>query len=307
MEMDDFLNIKRMLMVMCCTFLVTSLITPAISAREEFDIVEAKQELVNRASLKSKNLVEINVDIDYTLAKLTAEAKDEEEITDVMESLGVYKLEIPKEYNDEFLGALAIDNSNITMTKPNIYYDSNSKEWVVVGGGYWKNDNWIEHNPLVWPGIGRVGETYNVGGVEGFGVGYTSMGDTYKSKINSVYGYISDGNGNEVTTSNRSDGDGSKGFGFQIQDKIRVKKTWPGITPTTEYFSYIGKHFAGLARYSSDFSSSTGVATTYYVHTWNSTSIDSVKFGVSSKTAGVDVSYKNAGSSFPAFSNDVRF
>lgn len=293
---------KRLTSILLISCLVFSVFGFQASAAEGFDVVAAKKQLVQKAEQKLQTLslrVASEEEINKRLAKLTSEGVDPKSIAAEMENYGVFRLETPEEPSMKTAG---IDNSSMTMNAPNIYYDSNTKQWIIIAGGYWKDDKWLDHVPTV------QSFPMNVGGRDGFGVGFTATGGKYETKVNSHYAYMSDGQGNEISTTSRSDGDGRQGFGFQLQDYIN--KTcycpvyWP---PTTEKFSYIGKHFAGLARYDSKFESYNGVATTYYVHTYDESYISSIRFNVSGKTAGVEFNIANAAQSFPAYSNDVRF
>ncbi|SYX82455.1 hypothetical protein [Paenibacillus alvei] len=292
---------KKFASILLISCLVFSIFGFQASAAEEFDIVAAKQQLVQKAEQKLQTH-SLNVtseeEINKRLAKLTSDGVDPTVIADEMENYGVFHLETP----ELSMRTAGIDNSSITMNAPNIYYDSNTKQWIIVAGGYWKDDKWLDHVPTV------QSFPMNVGGKNGFGVGFTATGGKYETKVDSHYAYMSDGKGNEISTTSRSDGDGRQGFGFQLQDYLN--KTcycpvyWP---PTTEKFSYIGKHFAGLARYDSKFDSYRGVATTYYIHTYDEAYISSIKFNVSGKTAGVEFNIANASKSFSAYSNDSRF
>lgn len=276
---------------------------------EKFDIVKAKKELMEKAENSTKRITKKSQDeIDYILARMTSEGVNQDVIAKEVEKYGIYKLEIPNEVKGDYVNSLSTDNTDVTMTDPAVYYDYNKKQWVVVGGGYWHSNDWLQYVPAIWTGGGHEGSTVDVGGRDGFGLGYTNTSGTYNTLVKSVYAYISDGLGNESYTKNRSDGDGRKGIGFEIQDKLRARKKvgtyWP---PDTSEFSYIGKHFAGLARYNSNFANYDGIATTYYIHTYESASIQSVDFGVQGQSAGVKATLINKQYSFPAYSDDTGF
>lgn len=292
-------KITSLMLVSCLVFSVFSFQASA-KENKNTDMVEAKISLMQKAdqTFKTRTVNAISTEeINLKLARLTSQLVDPEIIAAEMETYGVFQLETP-----DMPSTLAVDNGAMSMSKPSIYYDSTTKEWIVVGGGYWKDATWLDHVP----GVGSF--PYNVGGVEGFGVGFTQTGGNYKTKVNSHYAYMSDGEGNEKPTYSRSDGDGSKGFGFQLQDSLLIKCFCPIYLPATEgKFSYIGKHFAGLTRYDSNFSQYTGVATSYYLHTYDEASLTSVKFAVTGKTAGIDFNIVNEKKSFPAFSGDTRF
>lgn len=291
--------------------LTGSLSSASVEPSSSYIIVKAKEDLKAYAdskmsmSLSNSSLAVVNQEqVNYLLAK--SAAFNDSSVEPLLEKYGVYKLNLPENIEKESIGVFATDNSNITMSKPSIYYDATTKEWVVVGGGYWHTDKWIEYIPSVW-GFGGAGSTKSVGGTDGFGVAYTSTGGKYTSLVKSSYAYMSDGSGNEISTTVRADGDGKQGFGFKLQDKLRKIDDLFGYFADTRDFTYIGKHFAGLSRYDSNFTNYSGVATSYYLHTYSEASISSLKFGISGKTAGLDFTITNSQYSFPGFSSDTRF
>lgn len=103
----------------------------------------------------------------------------------------------------------------------------------------------------------------------------------------SASAYMTDVNSNyRASTSNRSDGDGSKGFGFRIQDHWK-----------SGY--YVGHKWSGLCTYDRWFGNYNGVATAYYIHTYDSASLESVDFGFDGKTAGISATITNSVKSLP--------
>ncbi len=50
-----------------------------------------------------------------------------------------------------------------------------------------------------------------------------------------------------------------------------------------------------------------GIATGYYIHTWDKAMITSITFGINGKTAGISATISNASKSFTVYSNDKRF
>ena len=186
-------------------------------------------------------------------------------------------------------------SSNVVLEKPVIMYDSVPNGWIIAGGGYWKS-GW-DTSASVAPG--GTGNYYSVGGPDGVGVGFTSVSGSYSSSIQYQNGYLSDGEGRTVETSVRSDGDGRLGFGFRMQDKTYVKG-WANYT-------YVGKHFSASTRYDSRFSNYHGVATTYYAHTWNQTSIQSLTVGANGSGLSAQVTFSNANYGWTGYSTDTRF
>ena len=119
-----------------------------------------------------------------------------------LETYGVYEFEAPV---IESASTCATDSGDVALDTPTIYYESWSKNWSVTCGGHWKNNEYGD----------SVG---NVGGADGFGVGYTNSSNKYSSKVMSASAYMTDVNSNyRASTSNRSDGDGSKGFGLEYK------------------------------------------------------------------------------------------
>lgn len=225
---------------------------------------------------------------------------NKQEIESQLNNAGVYILE-----TDSNIPTTLSDSSNVRMNTPLITYDSRNDEWLVSGGGYWANDSWADDmNYGVWAGY--VGETKDMGGKDGFGVGYTNLSGNYQTYVVDQYAMISDGEGREVETGSRSDGDGSKGFGFELQDKVRLNVS-PGSFIEPEECSYLGKHFGGTLTYDGDFTYFDGIATSYYVHTYEEAYISGVKFGVDGETAGVEISVANRADSFKAYSRDTEF
>lgn len=220
------------------------------------------------------------------LEEISSVYADKKAIYSSLESYGCYVLNPSSEELITFSSS-----SDVTVSTPTIYYNAYNKTWTVTCGGYWKNMNWEKDKAL--PG--------NVGGQDAFGIGYTSVTGTYKSSVVSVSGYINDGRiKKSVSTSNRSDGDGSKGFGFRLQDYVYADSG-------TLFIYYVGYQFGGLCNYDSNFSSFGAVATGYYIHTWDKATINSITFGVNGKTAGVSASIANSSYSWPAYGSDSRF
>ncbi|MFF2094147.1 hypothetical protein [Paenibacillus sp. NPDC058174] len=271
----------------------------------DFDIVQAKQDLVKKATLLKK-LTGASGDeqeINHLLTRMVSAGASKDVIAENMQEYGVYLLDLPE--SKTTISPFAVGTTDMQMTNPIIMFDSNSSQWIITGGGYWKNDNWQQHMPTVWcQGPITVGQTCSVGGEQAFGVGFTNVSGSYTGvALNSVYAFMSDGDGNEISTTVRSDGNGALGFGFRLQDSLRIKVARPINSTVT----YIGKHFAGLARYNAKFSAYDGNATSYFTHTYDNSVISNVTFGVGSQMSGVSVQTSVQTKSFPAFSGDTLF
>ncbi|WP_167957727.1 hypothetical protein [Anaerosporobacter faecicola] len=223
---------------------------------------------------------------------LEAAIESTENITDIyseLETYGCYVMNpIETDNNKSIKSFASSDSSDVSLSTPTVYYNAYNNTWTVTCGGYWKTTNW-QKDFLT---------TGNVGGQDGFGVGFTNTSGSYKSAVVSCSAFITDDKGTYVSTSNRSDGDGSKGFGFRLQDYVRT---------TGLYNYYIGYKWSGLCNYDTWFGNYSGIATAYYIHTYKSASISSVSFGVDGKNAGINASISNESNSFQCFSNDKKF
>lgn len=204
-----------------------------------------------------------------------------------LEELGVYRF-ISKFEVQEGISTYSVGTGDVSLGAPEIFYIASDQTWVVSCGGYWLNSN--ATRGLLIGG--------NVGDPDGFGVGYTNITSSYQSMVVASYAYITDhANVNKVTTSNRSDGDGGKGFGFRLQDRFIS-------TPT--FSCYIGYKWYGSCTYDSSFATYDAIATSYYIHTYRNAKISSINFGVNGSTAGLNTTITNINNSFTAFSTDSR-
>lgn len=184
-------------------------------------------------------------------------------------------------------------SADVILTTPQIMYNSANQTWSVTCGGYWRSGQYfIDYN---------TSTPYDVGGPDAFGIGYTSITGTYNSSVVSAYGQISSPSGENVSaTYYRSDGDGSLGFGFRLQDCLKMRTTIVD-------WEYVGYRWYGMCTYDANFANYGGVATAYYIHTWESTRITSLGFGISGESAGIEVGYSYQDNSFEAYSSDLRF
>lgn len=241
----------------------------------QMDAIYLQKVMKNEVNIPTREL------IDSLLLQVSiASPQEQERINAELESYGVYKYDSPIIERP----ATRTGTGDVTLATPTIYYEAWSTYWSVTCGGEWKNTNYGD----------VVGD---VGGADGFGVGYTNCSNDYKSHVVSASAYLTDANNNYYeSTSNRSDGDGSKGFGFRLQD------SWQdGIG------HYVGHKWSGLCTYDSWFGNYNGVATAYYIHTYDSANLTGVSFGVDGKTAGISASIEFQEDSFTAFSNDKTF
>ena len=209
-------------------------------------------------------------------------------ILNELESLGVYRYDATA----EGISTYATENGDVTINTPTIYYNAWESSWTVTCSGEWKNDDWRNDKSSAG----------NVGGLDGFGVGYYNTSGTYDSIVLRASAYMSNGltdsSYQSSGTSSRSDGDGKSGFGFQIRDKVVM------VNGTS---TFIGKEWYGDCTYDYDFTYYNGVATAYYVHTWNTASLTGVGFGVGVDQVSFDFSIQNEAYSFKGYSVDKSF
>lgn len=292
---------KKVISIVLTLVLLLSMSVSAVAAENSFDsevdTVSIYLNSTEKMSFANK------MDAIYADALSNGEIKSgtREELDTLMEKATFATTEVEKEnirqelaqygvymYDSPVIAQPRSGTGDVTMATPIVFYESWEKTWTVTCGGNWKNTNWAEQI--------LVGD---VGGDEAFGVGYTNSSNTYKSSVVRASAYITDSANNKmVSTSNRSDGDGSKGFGFRLQDYIYNTST------TSEY---VGYKWYGTCTYDADFGTYNGVATAYYVHTYSKAEISGVSFGIEGKTAGVSVDISSKSYSFTAYSNDKTF
>lgn len=256
--------------------------------KKAFDIVKAKKELADKHKDKAKELTtEENSDRKHKVKEILEKRITKNESIDLidkeLESLGIYKLDVPE--SDDTANAMS-SSADVYLAKPSIFYDSWSREWGVSTSGYWRNTNFD----------GIVG---NVGGRDGYGITYYNTSGTYSTSVTSSYASIYDQNGeNSDTTWNPSNGDGKYGVEFELQDYRKVGSA----------DRYIGAKFDCCIWYTSSWSSFNGYARTLYAHTWSTTNISSVQFGVDGKQFGCDVTFSSTSNNFKCFNGaDAAF
>lgn len=228
-------------------------------------------------------------DIDALLGEASIkQGAEREAIFDQLAEYGIY------EYKGEVLERPTplSESKDVDLTAPIIAYDSLNKTWSVACGGAWNNDEYLSERSF----------SGDVGGPDAFGVGYTGT-QGYNSSVVRVSGSLRNGEDggdykSEVTY-NRSDGDGSKGFGFRMQDYI--------YSLGSIDYAYMGKEWYALCVYDSNFMNFSGVATGYYIHTYDSCEISSVTFGLNGNIAGISIGVTDEAHHFKAFSSDTRF
>ena len=133
-----------------------------IAFAKEMDALCAEKVEKNNISSASRDEVK-------TLLLQAANATGSEKTT-INEKLADYNI---YEFKGQVLNSNGIviqsQSNDVTISTPSTYYDARERSWTVTCGGYWKTSNW-EINP--WTAYG------NIGGPDGFGVGFTSVSGT---------------------------------------------------------------------------------------------------------------------------------
>jgi hypothetical protein len=298
---------KKLFVMLSVISMLTLLAQGVLAAPDsnESTIVQAKKALVNEFKHEFiANLTEAEINKkDYAIQLLLNKAASNEipksEIDKQLESMKVHKLVLPQE---ESIGILS-QPSDVSLNAVSIYYDSSTSRWHVTGGGSWSNNNWNnDHNGWF---IGYVGESKNIGGYDTVGITYYGTGGTYNTSVKSSMGYWHDGAGNNWSSYTPSHGDGSLGVAFDFQDQVYIQSIDIWGNPTVRYRGF---GYAATVTYDSNFVNYNGKARTFYGHTWNSTSIDSVSFSGSGSTFGVNINFSSTSNRFPAYNNsDTNF
>lgn len=273
-----------------------------VSAASTYDVVQAKHQLVAKAIQSEKVKVENGTKTNYSkdqikheLMYLVAHNTSDSKLQSTMQNMGAYELQQPSTNNLSIIPTTS--THDITMTPPSIFYMPSYDEWWVTGGGYWNDFNWQAESLMA--GIIPT----NIGGQDGYGVAFTNTSDNYNSAfVGGVCDIYDTYDNNSIETVNRSDGNGAIGFGFRLQDY-----TWDDWTHGFPIPYYKGSNFAVIGEYDSNFANYHGVATSYYIHTWDKTSISNITFGVQGETAGMSVQYTDKQEAWPAYSTDTRF
>lgn len=252
-----------------------------MDASDKIDFADRMDALYEEAVSNGEIRTGSRQQIDSLMEQATfVTGSEREAVRQELSEYGVYMYDSP-----ELIQPYSSDSGDVSVSAPIIFYESWEKTWTVTCGGHWNNNNWRD-----------IGLTDNIGDADAFGVGYTNTFNTYRSSVVRQSAYITDSqNIKQRKTDNRSDGDGSQGFGFRLQDYVY------GVS------NYIGYKWYGSCTYDEAFGTYNGVATAYYIHTYGSAEIQNIQFGVSGKTAGLEVSISAENKSFIAHSTDKTF
>ena len=183
--------------------------------------------------------------IDLLMERATF-AKDEAQQEEIRQELAQYGTYIYEA--EEVSWASCNTSDDVTLYTPMVFYQAWEKTWTVTCAGNWKSASWRQR-----AFIGEVGDD------DAFGVKYSDSTQVYRTYVMRTSAYLADEDTEKkVTTYYRSDGDGSKGFRFQLQDYTYFIPFKTG---------YVGYKWYGSCTYDSGFGSYDGVATAYYAPT----------------------------------------
>ncbi len=136
-------------------------------------------------------------------------------------------------------------SGDVMLYTPMVFYHAWEKTWTLTCAGNWESTSWRKRV--------FIGE---VGGDDAFGVEYSDSTQAYRSSVVRASACLADEDmEKKVTTYYRSDGDGSKGFSFRLQDYTYFVPFKTG---------YVGYKWYGSCTYDSGFGSYDGVVTAYY-------------------------------------------
>lgn len=172
------------------------------------------------------------------------------------------------------ISAHSSGSTDVQMNRVIISLNANNNTWTVTGGGFWNSDSYLEDVPTLSVLFGAI----DVGGTDAVGVSLTDTSGTFLSMTSSS-GYVHDGHGKNMTLRNRYAGIGSSdGVVFQYRDQVY-------ISDDLRETCYMGYGFSAQAVYNSKFAQYHGDARSYYAHTWDECSVDSIGLGTNSFSA----------------------
>ena len=234
-------------------------------------------------------------------AVLTNPELSVEEREAALENLGVYSVYQSDETE------LASSASDVTVYKPTVSYDSGTKQYIITSYGKWNNQNCVKDWEKNFVGFLKKGDIYNVGEKDAVAISLqkTSGNLTGVELVSGKgTGYCYSDSGFSTSSSTKITGEDLKGAAYKLQDKVKVadiKDFFKQKRFITYKFNL--EYFTCTLRYNSSFSKFNGQATMHYVHTWNSTSINSITLGVTSAGTGtISVSFSKKSSEFVAYS-----
>jgi len=252
-----------------------------------------KEHKAEKREFKEEEKLARQKELDSLILESLANGVDVELLDTRLEADNIYRLK-----SEEVVSIKSVGSSDITFTTPYQYYDGATGEWVIVGGGYWKNDNW-KNDASIWQQL-TCPLRSNLGGTETIGLALHNVSGTYRASMVSAMGYYSDGSGYSNYMYNPNNNNYEYGIMFNFQDEIT--DSTPGDANWSDW-KYRGKHFSALARYSNNFSAYNGNVNFFYGHTWSSVSVSSVTLS----NTGASISFTSGTEKWNIYSTDASF
>ncbi len=192
---------------------------------------------------------------------------------------------------------LLYNETTFSVYKPTISYDSGKKEYIITGNGKWKaNSNSAYYQP--WHddfGGFYLNGTTKDGNRDAVAISLVQTGGSAEGielKSGYGYGYSYSDSAFSVKNNYKYTGDDLHGAAYLLQDKIKVydtSKLFPGV-----YRSKFNMEcFVCVLRYNEKFANYSGMATMSYIHTYSSTSINSISLGVNKAGPSLTVSFSS--------------
>lgn len=307
-------SVKKLNIIICslaiCTgtyfnTFIASAKTVTIPSKEKLDtttkVYNMYKKNINK-NMTNEQLKARQQEIDEELTRLTANNTPIESIEKIMSGKNVYMVQ-DSTNSTNTMTLMSSANSDVTLNKPSIWYDSAADQWAVTGGGSWNNTNWKYDAPAL------VGNGwYNVGKNDTVGISiHDTYGDYTGTSCVSGYAYVTDHNGRSSSAyTNPSSNDFSHGVYFTFQDQAYWDPSG-GSNGYGAFTKYYGDGFACTVRYSSNFRNYHGNMTTFYGHTWSSVDVSSVSFGTSGTVPGATINFTGTTNRWPAYTFDTSF
>lgn len=278
---------KQILSMICAAVFMTALSSPALAISSEPSMTKA--EFVEYCqSIQQKNGRSTTIsdeEADQLLLQYASntEKANQAEIEDQLNNAGIFI------YSDgtKNLPTPLSEPSRVRLNNVVCSYNSSTGDWSLVVGG-----NWLDHTYIISDlgGWGSPGSTVAVGGLDAIGITIYNTSGTLPP-LKASLGMAYDEKGNTKQISNPSTGNTGQGIAFMYQDTATI-----GANAS---FNYMGYSFSALMRFGSDFKNWNGFARGFYLHTWSSTTINSV--GLGAYTA--QISWSEAKNHFEVYSD----
>ncbi len=212
--------------------------------------------------------------------------------------LGVFEIN-----SDKTVEYAASSSGDVTLDKPEISYDSKTKQYIIKATGKWDKHS---YEVPTWSWLSpSVGSTKDIGGPEAIGISLTNTsGSTSGLVLNSGYGYFYNGAATKISSTLATEND-NYGGGYKVQDFIKFTKVDNYVFWYNSEYLYNAYNMTCVLRYNDNFKNYNGSAKLFYAHTWDNTSVTSVS--VSKTGAGLgwstDSNHWNAYSYARTFKN----